>query len=123
MTSRPPRVEEAANDVDVDFGVETDEAVVKEEEEVDVVRVVADVMVADVGGKVDLGVNDGEVVGVAAVANKDVAAVGVVGVDVVGAEAVVVLGSVIMAAVLDVVEVEDKVVVVVKGVVNEVVAI
>jgi len=127
MTSRPPRVEEAANDVDVDFGVETDEAVVKEEEEVDVVRVVADVMVADVGGKVDLGVNDGEVVGVAAVANKDVAAVGVVGVDVVGAEAVVVLAGVIADVVLDVVEVEDKVVVLgfvlVKGVVVVVVAV
>jgi len=113
--------------VDVDFGVETDEAVVKEEEEVDVVRVVADVMVADVGVKVDLGVNDGEVVGVAAVVNKDVAAVGVVGVDVVGAEAVVVLAGVIADVDLDVVEVEDKVVVlgvvVVKGVVVVVVAV
>ena len=48
-----------------------------------VVRVVADVVNADVAVEVDLDVNDDEVVGVAAVAVEVVAVVGVVGVDVV----------------------------------------
>jgi hypothetical protein len=86
-----------------------------------------DVVDADVGVQVDLDVNDGEMVGTAAVVDKVIAVVGVVGVDVVGAEAVEVPADVIVDVVLDVVEVEDKVVVlevvVVKGVVNVVVAV
>ena len=88
-----------------------------------VVGVVADVGVSVVEVELDSDVRDHEMAGAVGSVVEVVADVVVNDVDVVGAEAVVVLGSVIMAAVLDVVEVEDKVVVVVKGVVNEVVAI
>ena len=88
-----------------------------------VVGVVADVGVSVVEVELDSDVRDHEMAGAVGSVVEVVADVVVNDVDAVGAEAVVVLGSVIMAAVLDVVEVEDKVVVVVKGVVNEVVAI